>query len=398
MQADTHRPLFHWRGIAKDGLPRAGWSTARDPDELSRSLGDDGVTMLAARRCRRARLSTVSAYRFLEQLSSLLGAGVPILDALELIRQDKAVRGFEAIVCGVIESVKSGLALSESLAPFLEHGDRIITQALMLGERSGKFDEVLIRLLAQRKKTVRTRAQLARAAIYPATLMVVSAAVILLMMIWVIPEFNDIYADFGAALPAYTLAVIAFSELVIERGPVTAAWLAAAGGGLFALQRANESLRRLLARVQLRLPLAGWLVRIRLYRQFAADMSLIYGAGMPFSEALNWLPSTTTHPHYRTVLERVCMSVRHGTRLHEALEEARFFSPLIVQTVRVGENSGSLERAFERIEHFYDEAIEITADRLVRLFEPLLVSVLSLVVGALVIAMYLPMFNLGFAL
>ncbi len=398
MRPDSHRPLFRWRGIAGDGLPRAGWSTARDPEELSQRLADDGVTLLGARQQRRARLATAAAYHLLEQLASLLNAGVPILDALELIGQDKTSRGFEAVVRGVLENVKSGLVLSESLAPFLARRDRIIVQTLTLGERSGKFDEVLARLLAQRKKAVHAHVQLTRAAVYPAVLVSVSTAVILLMMIWVVPEFNRIYADFGAALPAYTLAVVAFSELVVAHGPALAAWLAAATGALFALRRTSIALRRFLSRAQLHLPLAGHLLRIRFYRRFAADMNLIYRAGMPLSEALNWLPSTSTHLHYCDALEQVCASVSRGRSLNEALAATRFFSPFIVQTVRIGENSGALEQAFERIERFYDEAIENTADKLVKLFEPLLIAVLSLIIGALVIAMYLPMFNLGFVL
>ena len=127
-------------------------------------------------------------------------------------------------------------------------------------------------------------------------------------------------------------------------------------------------------------------------------MNLVYHAGMPLGEALNWLSSTSGHLHYRAVLEHVCSSVRHGTSLHKALTAARFFPPLVIQTVRVGENSGSLEQAFERIENFYDEALENTTDKLVKLFEPLLITILSLIIGALVVAIYLPMFNLGFAL
>ncbi len=399
MSARSHRLLFRWRGVTADDLPHAGWSMAHDPEELSQRLAADGITLLRAQRPRFAiRFETAAAYRFLEQLASLLDAGMPILDALELIRGSKTSRRLEAVFCGIFEGVKSGLSLSDSIAPFLKRGDWIILQALALGERSGKFDEVLARLLAQRKKTVRARTQLARAAMYPAVLVSVSAAVILLMMIWIVPEFNEIYADFGAALPAYTLAVVAFSEFITANGLSAAAWLAAAGGALFALHRASPLLRYALAGAQLHLPLAGRLLRIRLYRQFATDMNLIYRAGMPLGEALNWLPSTTTHPRYRVALERVCESVSRGLSLSEALADSRFFSRFIVQTVRVGESSGSLEQAFERIERFHDEALENTADKLVKLFEPLLIAVLSLIIGALVVAMYLPMFNLGFVL
>ncbi len=399
MPERPHKPLFRWRGVGADGLPRAGWAAAHDAQALSQHLSSDGVTLLRARRRRFAtRLTTPAAYRFLEQLASLLTAGVPILDALALIRQDKTSRRLEAIFCGVVESIESGLPLSESIAPFLKRGDRIILQALALGERSGKFDEVLARLLRQRKKAVRARAQLTRAAVYPAVLVFVSATVILLMMIWVVPQFSEIYADFGAALPNYTLAIIAFSEFVIAHGLSMVVWPAAAVGALFALQRASPRLRRGLEYVQLRLPLAGHLLHVRFYRQFAADMNLIYRAGMPLGEALNWLATSGTHLHYCTALEHVCESVSHGLSLNEALAATRFFSPFIVQTTRIGENSGSLEQAFERIEQFYDEALENTTDKLVKLFEPLLVAALSLIIGALVIAMYLPLFNLGYVL
>lgn len=399
MSTRARRRLFDWRGLAADGLPRSGRTTAHDLEELSQRLADDGVTLLKARP-RRApmRFTAPTAYRFLEQLSSLLTAGVPILEALNLIRQDETSRRLDAIFCGVLENVESGLPLSESLAPFIKRGDRIILQALALGERSGKFDEVLTRLLVQRKKAVRARSQLTRAAVYPAVLTFISTAVVILMMVWAVPEFSAIYADFGAALPAYTLAVVSLSDFIIANGLSATAWFAAAAGVLFAAQRASPPLRRTLAQVQLHLPVAGRLLRIRFYRRFATDVNLVYRAGMPLGEALSWLLSTSEHPRYRDALERVCESVSRGSSLNEALAAARFFPPFIIQTVRVGENSGSLEQAFERIEGFYDDALENATDKLVKLFEPLLIALLSLIIGALVVAMYLPMFNLGFVL
>ena len=399
MDVRAHKHLFGWRGLAADGLPCSGWATARNLEDLSQRLADDGVTLLKARPRRLAvRFNTQAAYRFLEQISSLLSAGVPILEALNLIKQDKSSRRLDAIISGVLENVESGLPLSESLASFIKRGDRIILQALMLGERSGKFDEVLVRLLEQRKKSVRARSQLTRAAVYPAVLVFISTAVVVLMMVWAVPEFSAIYADFGAALPAYTLAIVSLSEFIVANGLSATAWFTATMGALFAVQRASPPLRRVLAQAQLHLPIAGRLLRIRFYRRFATDMNLIYRAGMPLGEALSWLPSTSEHPRYRDALEHVCENVSRGLSLNEALAATRFFPSFIVQTIRVGENSGSLEQAFARIERFYDDALENTADKLVKLFEPLLIAVLSLIVGALVVAMYLPMFNLGFVL
>ena len=396
--ATSHKLLFRWRGLATDGLPRCGWAMAHATEDLSQRLATDGITLLKARRQRMAYFKTAAAYHFLNQLASLLNVGVPILDALQLIAQDKTSRQLEAVFCGIIENLESGLALSASLTPFLRRSDDIIVRVLALGERSGKFNEVLARLLEQRKKSVRAHAQLKRAAAYPVMLALISLIVVLLMMIWVVPEFNSIYADFGATLPAYTLAIIGLSEFVVANGLSLALWSAAVVGVLMTLQHKSPRLQYLLARAQLRLPLTGWFLKTKLYCQFAADINLIYHAGMPLGEALAWLASTSTQLRYRAALEYICDNVSRGLSLNESLAGTHFFPHFIVQTVRIGENSGSLQQAFERIENFYAEALENATEKMIKLFEPLLVAVLSLIVGALVIAMYLPMFNLGFAL
>ena len=398
MQSHSQKLLFYWRGITADGLPDSGWSMAYKHEDLSQHLATNGITLIKARKQSSSFFKTVVAYHFLEQLASLLNAGMPILEALELVKQDKNSRQLQAIFCGIIENVKSGLPLSESIKPFLKHKDHIILRAMALGERSGKFDEILARLMTQYKKTVRARSQLTRAAVYPAVLLIVSVAVILIMMVWAVPEFKSIYADFGAQLPVYTLAVITFSEFIIAKGFIAVVWCVFIVGIFIALQHASPRFKRALARIQLHIPIAGHLLHIRLYRQFAADMNLIYRAGMPLGEALNWLASTSPNLHYCTILKNICGNINNGSSLNKALDRSKFFSPFIVQTIRIGENSGSLEQAFERVELFYDEAIENTTDKLVKLFEPLLVAILSLIVGSLLIAMYLPIFNLGFVL
>ena len=397
--AQPRKQLFRWRGLSADGLPRAGWRIADDAERLSQQLSLGGITLLKARRHPGGNcLKTDQAYRFLEQLTALLNAGTPILDALKLVNHNPASRRTEAILSGIADGVESGQALSDSIAPFLKRSDQTIIPILSLGERSGKFDEILNRLITQHKKAVRVRAQLTRAAMYPAVLTVVSTAVVVLMMVWIVPEFGAIYADFDATLPAYTLAIVSLSDLVVSHGLSAALWCIAAVAVFMALRQIHPRLQYALARIQLQLPVAGHLLKIRLYRQFAADMNLIYRAGMPLAEALSWLPSTSAQLCYRAALRHLRENVNRGVSLSKALDETRFFSPFIVQTVRVGENSGSLEQAFERVERMYDETLNETIDKVIGLFEPLLVAMLSLIIGALVVALYLPMFNLGFAL
>ena len=375
-----------------------GWSVAHDSKNLTRQLAFDGITLIKARKHSAPFFKRVDIYRFLEQISSLLSAGMPILDTLELMRQDKVSRRLEAIFSGIIESLKSGLPLSSSSAPFIKKSDGIILQAMILGEKSGKFDEVLNRLLSQQRKSARIRSQLAQAAVYPLALIITSTAVVVLMMIWAVPQFKSIYADFGAELPAYTLRVIAISEFLISDGAALGFWFLVIATGVITIQQTSPTCGRLLAHAQLRLPLIGHFLRLRFYRQFAADVNLVYRAGMPLGEALNWLPATSNHPRYRAVIKHVCENLSCGMSLNESLKSTDFFPPFVIQAIRVGENSGSLDRAFERIEQFYDNALTNTTEKLIKLFEPLLVITLASIIGLLLIAMYLPMFNLGFVL
>lgn len=377
---------------------RSGWSMNRSREDLVCQLATGGITLVDARTRLCPRFKTADAYRFLEQIATLLKAGMPILDALKLAKQDKTSRQTEAIFSGIIENLEAGSPLSDSTAPFIKSKDRVILQAMRLGEKSGKFDEVLERLLVQREKTVRVQSRLLQAATYPLVLAVISTAVVVIMMVWAVPQFKSIYADFGASLPTYTLKVIEISDFLAARGLVLTVWLALAACGLAILGQTSTLCRRILAQAQLHLPLVGHLLRIHFYRQFAADINLIYRSGMPLGEALSWLPETNSHPCYRAALKQVCESVSHGLKLNEALTGSGFFPPFVIHAVRVGESGGSLDEAFERIEHFYDEKLTNTTEKVVKLFEPLLVTILSLVIGSLLIAMYMPMFNLGFTL
>ena len=369
-----------------------------DRRNLARQLALDGITLIKARKHSIPLFGRADIYRFLEQISSLLNAGVPILDALELVRQDKISRRLEAIFSGIIENLKSGLPLSDSSAPFIRKSDAIVLQAMILGEKSGKLDEVLDRLLSQQRKSARIRSQLAQAVVYPLILTVTSTVVVVLMMVWAVPQFKSIYADFGTELPAYTLSVISISEFLVSDGVALSLWLLAITAGLAVVHQTSPACRRLLAHAQLRLPLIGRFLRIRFYRQFAADVNLVYRAGMPLGEALSWLPSTSDHPGYRAVIRHVCENLSDGMSLNESLKSTDFFPPFVIQAIRVGENSGSLDRAFERIERFYDDALTNTAEKLIKLFEPLLIITLASIIGFLLVAMYLPMFNLGFVL
>lgn len=398
MKKNRGRSLFHWRGIDADDLMCSGWAISCDHEDLGRHLADSGITLTRARKRPCPSFRTVDAYRFLEQITTLLKAGMPILDALELAKQDRSSRRLQAILSSITEHLKSGSPLSDSTAPFIKSKDRVILQAMILGEKSGRFDEVLERLLKQRKKTVQMQSKLLRAAIYPLVLTFISAAVVVLMMVWAVPQFKSIYADFGAGLPAYTLRLIAISEFLAAEGLALMGWTTAIVFGVVIPGRTSKMCRRTLAKAQLHLPLIGPLLRIRFYRQFAADINLIYRSGMPLGEALNWLPQTNSHPCYRTALKQVCENVSYGLSLNESLANSGFFPPFVIHAVRIGENSGSLDQAFERIENFYDAKLASAADKIVKLFEPLLVTVLSLIVGSLLIAMYLPMFNLGFVL
>ena len=397
MAADLKK-CFRWRAVTPTGEVVRGVRVARDKDEIRQFLATQDVipiTVAAGGRVRRLGGRDVTA--LLRQLATLLHATLPIGDVFDLLRRQAPPR-LQRTLTLIWQDIETGGGLAQSIAPYLHPRHRYVFRILQAGEDSGRLAELASELASQREKHEKIHKKLKRAATYPLTVLIASGAVVTLLLLTMMPQFESFYADFGGELPASTQLTLRLFSVLSEHGAGVAAALALSGAGFALLHRGARWFRFALAYMVLRLPFAGTLKKAYLCRLFATVVAPAYAAGVPLATAIEWLEDATSDPVFGAALERVSARLEEGMGFSEAIRSISFFDHFFRRVIRIGENSGRLGEALRQITEFYDERIAAISDRIIQLTEPLLILLIAGTVGWIVATMYLPIFNLGFAL
>ena len=392
------KKCFRWRGFASTGEIVCGVRAARDKHELRQFLAtQDVIPIKIAGGGRVQRLGGRDVTLLLRQLATLLRATLPIRDVFDLLRRQAQPRLRRTLTL-IWQDVEAGGGLAQSIAPYLHPRHRYLFRILQAGEDSGRLAELAAALAAQREKHEKIHKKLKRAATYPVTVLIASSAVVALLLLTMMPQFESFYADFGGELPTSTRLTLHLFSLLSEHAGDGGAAVAVACAGLALLHRSARWFRYALAYMMLRLPLAGTLKKAYLSRLFATVVAPAYGAGVPLATAIEWLGDATSDPVFGAALERISARLEEGMGFSEAIRSTAFFDHFFRCVIRIGENSGRLDEALSQIAEFYDERISATSERVIQLTEPLLILLIAGTVGWIVATMYLPIFHLGFAL
>lgn len=380
---------------------------AESEARLRRDFEDKGMLVLAVRPAgvlaftglssltfgRSRRVPTRDFLVFNQELATLLKAGLPLLQCLDILRARVESPVFKAVLDDVYERVRSGSALSEALeAQGLFPG--VYTASLMAGEKTGGLEEILRRYVAYMKMVGAVRRRTLSALIYPAVLTLLSLAVVALIVIRVVPEFASFYDTFDAELPLATRVILAISDVV--RGQFVWIALGVALAGIAAWRWLSAPDRRaLLDRWMLRVPFVGTTVRKFTTSQLSRTLGTLLSGGIPLVNALDITARSIGNRFVARELDQVAGRVREGEGLSSAMVERGVFPDIAVKMVEVGESTGALQDMLHSVADFYDEEIETTLGRFVTLIEPILLIVMGLVIAALLLALYLPVFQLS---
>lgn len=330
---------------------------------------------------------------FYQELYTLLGAGVDIRTALELVRDEQKKKKTAAVFDNVLNQVVSGTTLSGALK---KNGQFSSYEyfSVQIGEETGKLNQVLNELAIFFQKKIRQRRQVVGAITYPAVVLVVAFAAISFMITYVVPMFSDIFSRFGSDLPAITKMVIGLSVVVKKYAGIFLLLLA----GLVAIiiwQRKKEWFRRFSAAFLLKLPVTGAILQKIYLSRFANTMSLLAGARIPLVQAIRLTRQMITFYPIEQSLKEIEEKIIAGVPLHKGMSDYTIYPPKMVSMVKVGEEVNQMELFFTRIAEQYSAEVEYQASLLNKLLEPLIIVILGLVVGIVLIAMYLPLFQLG---
>lgn len=395
--------IYVWEGINHKGRRVSGQTAGHNLALIKAQLRQQGICPSHVRK-KPARLpSLVSPIKpadialFTRQLATLLKAGIPLLQAFDIISEGCENRQMRELVKGLKQEIAAGNNLAAALRKQPRHFDDLYCNLIAAGEQAGALETLLERVAVHLEKSQQLKARIKKAMTYPIAVIVVACGVSTVLLIYVVPQFQNLFAGVGGQLPGFTLKVIALSEFLQHAGWMLLPGLGATFVGLRQAYRASPGLRHCLDVGLLNAPLAGTLLRKSAVARYARTLSTTFAAGVPLVQALDSVAGAVGNGLFKQAIERMRHDVSTGMQLHQSMAGSGLFPGMAIQMTAIGEESGSLDRMLEKVANHYEADVENLVDNLTSLMEPLIMVVLGGIVGALVIAMYLPVFQLGSA-
>ena len=332
---------------------------------------------------------------FTRQLATMLRAGVPLVQSFDIVADGFDKPGVAAVIRAVRAEVSGGASFAAALRAHPRCFDALYCSLVNAGEQAGALETMLDRIATYQEKTQSLKARVRKALTYPAAVIIVAVVVSGILLIEVVPQFQEIFSGFGADLPPFTLSVIGLSEALQDWWPLVCCGVAAAITGFVAARRRLPAFRQLTDRLALKLPLLGAIVEKSAVARYARTLATTFAAGVPLVEALNSVSGSTGNTVYRQAVIGLRDSVATGQPLYVSMRSAGVFPNMVVQMVAVGEEAGALDDMLAKSAAYYEEQVDNAVDNLTSLMEPVIMAVLGILIGGLVIAMYLPIFQLG---
>lgn len=332
---------------------------------------------------------------FSRQMATMMKAGVPLVQSFEIVADGLDNPNVRKLVMDIREDVASGGSFADALRKHPKYFDDLFCNLVEAGEQSGSLETMLDRIATYKEKTEALKAKIKKAMTYPIAVIAVALIVSAILLIKVVPQFAKTFSSFGADLPAFTLFVMGLSDLMVER------WLQVVIGIIAFVFLFKEAKKRstafayFLDKYILKLPVIGHILYLSVMARFARTLSTTFAAGVPLIDALTSVAGAAGNRIYRDAIIKIRDEVSTGIQLNTAIRAQKMFPPLLIQMSAIGEESGALDEMLEKVAIYYEEAVDNQVDNLTSLLEPLIMSVLGVLVGGLMIAMYLPIFNMG---
>jgi type IV pilus assembly protein PilC len=391
---------FSWEGTDSKGNRIKGKTVAADEAAVRAELRRQGVVPVRVRKQAmlfksKGKVTPADIAVFSRQLATMLAAGIPLVQAFEIVGTGHENPAMAELILSVKMDVEGGTALAEALAKHPLHFDDLYVNLVEAGEQAGALETLLDKIATYKEKTEAIKKKIKKALFYPAAVLVVAAVVTAILLIFVIPEFENLFQGFGADLPAFTRMVIGMSEFVRDQGWFLALVIGGAVGGYLYMKKRSRRLREIQDRIVLRLPVVGAIMNKAAIARFARTLSTMFSAGVPLVEALHSVAGACGNVVYEDAVMDMKDEVATGQRLQRAMHNTELFPNMVIQMIAVGEESGSLDDMSAKVADFYEEDVDNAVDSLSSLLEPMIMAVLGVLVGGLVIAMYLPIFKMG---
>jgi type IV pilus assembly protein PilC len=391
---------FIWEGKDKRGHKVRGKALAANEAALRADLRRQGV---AATRVKTqsnlfrsgGKPNAEDIAIFARQLATMMAAGIPMVQSFEIVGNGHEKPAMQKLILDIKASIEGGSTLHESLAKFPLYFDDLFVNLVEAGEQAGALETLLDKIATYKEKTEALKKKIKKALFYPAAVMIVAVVVTIILLIFVIPQFEELFKGFGADLPAFTQMVVNLSRYIQHQGWWLGLLTIGAVFGFMYMYKRSKNMQRNLDRIMLKFPIIGPILQKSAIARFARTLSTMFAAGVPLVEAMGSVAGATGNIVYEEATLRMKDEVATGQRLQKAMENVGLFPNMVVQMIAVGEESGSLDTMSGKVAEFYEAEVDNAVDSMSSLLEPLIMAILGILVGGMVIAMYLPIFKLG---
>jgi type IV pilus assembly protein PilC len=395
-------PSFMWKGRTRAGQLQEGQLLADSRDAAVAVLRRQQIQVTAIREKGRELplmpriprgISSKRIALFTRQFSVMLDAGLPLVQCLEILGEQEENRTFKTIIQQVRTDVESGSSLAEAMRKHPKAFDNLFVNMVAAGEAGGILDIILQRLSVYIEKVVKLKSQVKSALIYPVSIIIIAAGVVAIILWKVIPVFTQLFAGLGGEMPFLTRMVIGASNFLVRFFPLVLLVIAAAIGAVIYYHKTYRG-RRVIDGFLLKIPVIGMLLRKISVARFCRTLATLTSSGVPILDGLEITAKTAGNAIVEDAVMAVRKSVEEGKTLAEPLAETKVFPPMVVQMINVGEQTGALDQMLSKIADFYEDEVDTAVAGLMKLIEPLMITVLGGIIGTIVAAMYLPLYSI----
>jgi type IV pilus assembly protein PilC len=396
-------PNFVYEGTNRRGQKVKGEMPSKNLALAKAQLRKQGINVTSIRKKSKNLLEGLSKKKvtalditiFTRQLATMMKAGVPLVQSFEIVAEGLDNPSMREVVLGIKGEVEGGSNFATALKKYPQYFDDLFCSLVASGEQSGALETMLDRVAIYKEKSELLKQKIKKAMKYPATVILVAIIVTIILMLKVVPVFQDMFNSFGADLPAFTQMVVNMSKWTQKYWWLLIIISAFSVGGLIELKKRSQAFRDLLDRAALKAPIFGDLVYKAIIARYSRTLATTFAAGVPLIDALQSTAGATNNVVYRKAVMQIKDDVSTGQQLQFAMRTANCFPSMAIQMVAIGEESGALDAMLEKVATHYENEVDNAVDGLTSMMEPLIMAILGVLVGGLVIAMYLPIFQMG---
>lgn len=392
---------FTWEGTDKRGARMKGEIRSSNIALVKADLRRQGINASKIRKKamplfgKKKKIKAKDIAIFSRQLATMMSSGVPLVQAFEIIGRGNDNQGMQELVLQIKQDVEAGNSLADALSKHPLQFDSLYCNLIAAGEQAGILETLLNKVALYKEKIEAIKGKIKKAMFYPTAVVIAAFIVTAILMLFVVPQFESIFKNFGADLPALTQLVIKTSGIFQEYWWLMGAFLIGGGWGLIQLKQRSKKFNESLDRISLKLPVLGEIVTKATIARFARTLSTMFAAGVPLVEALATVSGAAGNIVYSNGITKMRDDVATGIALNVAMRQSTLFPNMVVQMVAIGEEAGSLDAMLSKVADFFEEEVDNLVDGLSSLLEPIIMAVLGVLIGGLVVAMYLPIFKMG---